>query len=89
MTVKGHYNQMLGRNHVRASGQSSDDIVGDCPEFVEGLSMFGRCYQELVESSPEVCQEVCREFTGSLSGVRRQVVGSSPGVRWKNAGIRR
>ncbi|RZS06483.1 hypothetical protein BHM03_00037134 [Ensete ventricosum] len=86
---------MLSRSQVRALGQGSDDVVGARREFAEGRPMFGRCYQELVKSSLEVCREVYREFAdrlsgarlefagripGSSSGVRPQVVGSSPRV---------
>ncbi|RWW60562.1 hypothetical protein BHE74_00032436 [Ensete ventricosum] len=91
---------MLGRSQVQAPGQGSDDIVGARREFAGGRPMFGRCYRELAESSPEVCREVCREFAARLSGayheftrrmprsssgVHRQVIGSSPRVHWKNA----
>ncbi|RZR97306.1 hypothetical protein BHM03_00026481 [Ensete ventricosum] len=74
---------MLGRCQVRASGQGSDDAMGAHREFAGGRPKFRRCCQELIENSPEVCQEVRREFTEKLSGARRVFVGRMLEVRWE------
>ncbi|RRT73776.1 hypothetical protein B296_00027394 [Ensete ventricosum] len=43
--------------------------------------MFGRCCRKLTESSPEVYQEVHREFTDRLLGAHREFTGRMLGVR--------
>ncbi|RRT76314.1 hypothetical protein B296_00008036 [Ensete ventricosum] len=55
-------------------------------ELAEGQPRFGRYCQELVETSPEVCQKVCREFINRLLGVRRKDAGSSSRVCRRESG---
>ncbi|RWV95353.1 hypothetical protein GW17_00042028 [Ensete ventricosum] len=43
--------------------------------------MFGRCCRELTESSPEVYQDVHREFTDRLLRAHREFTGRMLGVR--------
>ncbi|RRT36628.1 hypothetical protein B296_00055204 [Ensete ventricosum] len=50
-------------------------------KFARSWPRFRRCCRELIECSPEVCQEVRREFADKLSGAHQKFTRRMLGVR--------